>query len=1109
MSNLKKLLAVIMTVAMLASIMVPALAADYDDDAQKLYDLGLFKGESGSSYVPNLEGTLIRETGLALMIRAMGLEDEVLAMSDAEVNEQLAKVVDAGDIADWARPYVAYAVKNGLTKGIDASVAPNIKFGAKLDLSGREFIGFMLYAMGYTNVGWDDFLDKAAEIGMLSASEAVKFGTMNPINRDNAVGILAKSMRGITASGITLAQALVEAGVVSEEDMVEAGYMEPIVTPTPEPVELAVESAYALNLKQIAIVYNKPVDEDTAEDSKNYSLDGEYVLQDDGVTVIGTLEKSVANQSTKDLEIEDVEDTDGYVIADTKVSIEFLDMTIPEALEATVVGKDTIKVTFSEPINIDESDLTNSQLRKGFTLKDSAGKTVYVNTVTFDTNNTVARVKFYSSFKEGSYTLTVNNEYKDYAGYTVVKKDFTLDVVPDKDAPEVIGYEDAKPYEVTLIFNEDIAIVSNEEKDFYHTNYKNAVVGFGKDKLEVKDGNKLHFVFDEDTEMPPGTVYIYIAKEAIKDLWDNKNPQQIMVPVEVAGDTEPPVVEKVEASAQNELKVTFNEKLQKASAEDRGNYKLLDSEGDEVKSIIRKATLDDKAVKLSLRETISGVYTLVVKGVKDQYKNEMTEQSITFEVEDKTAPEFPDTASLHGSEVQTLIIDFDDVMATEGVYSVLDLEKYKVQMQKNHGDDDDPDWRNAGYVELADIDDGLSISISDDGKKVEIELDTEDAGYRFVVGYFLQIARVADAAGNKTAALSSGPIAITSVGVVEADEFEAVAKDELRLTLKAALSDFAEEDFVLYLDGTRVTNQLGDIAVEEERNDDGNSVIIFRLLDKELSADGKFETKAITISSATEPESGDRYGAKINFANEPLKDKIKPALVDIDDYDAITSNENVITLEFDEPLKYATGGSSTTAAYDFVIEADEVLDANYDYTVEIGIGANKNKVYITLINDYKTYDGTVIISTASKVKTIVDESNGNALADIEDEDAEVATTPTVEIVQTVVGTVYKNVVCTFNEEMDVATLVGPNFIFDEELLATFTVNDDGDVLTIGLSAEPENETELIITDGVTDYSGTKFAPSKFVYDSASKKWTFKCYMKWDKESESWEEVAGV
>jgi hypothetical protein len=518
---------------------------------------------------------------------------------------------------------------------------------------------------------------------------------------------------------------------------------------------------------------------------------------------------------------------------------------------------------------------------------------------------------------------------------------------------------------------------------------------------------------------------------------------------------------------------------------------------------------------------------LVVKGVKDQYKNEMSEQSITFEVEDNTDPEFPDTASLHGDEVQTLIIDFDDVMATEGVYSVLDLEKYKVQMQKNHGDADDPDWRNAGFVELADIDDGLSISISDDGKKVEIELDKEDAGYRFVEGYFLQIARVADAAGNKTADLSSGDIKITSTGIVDADKFEAVAKDELRLTLKAALSDFAEEDFILKLNGVEVDDELGDIAVEEERNSDGNSVIIFRLLDEKLDADGKFEGDAITVSSADDPESGDRYGAKIKFTDTDveLKDKIKPSLVDIDDRDAINAIENVITLEFDEALKYADGVSSTIAAtmaaYDFVIEANgDVLDANYDYTVAID-DANKKKVNITLIDDYKTYDGPVYISTASTVKTIVDASD-NVLADIDDEEIEVETTPTVKI--TVAGAVYSNVVLTFNEEMDVATLEDfENFVFaefdEENLWTSFTVNDDGDELTIRflkldaednlVPFEPDDKAEIWILDGVTDYSGTKFAPSKFVYKRETQKWDLKCYMKWDKESESWKEVEEV
>lgn len=276
MRNLKKLLAVIMAVAMLASIMVPALAADYDDDAQKLYNLGLFKGSSGSSYQPDLDGKLTREQGLTLMIRAMGKDEEALGMSEAEINEQLAKVEDAADITDWARPYVAYAVKNGLTKGIGGATPPNIKFGAQLDLSGKEFINFMLYAMGYTDA-WDIVLDKAVEIGMLTAGEAVKFGSMDVIIRDVAIGIMAGSMGGTTAAGITLAQALVEAGVVSEEDMVEAGYMDPIVTPTPEPVELTA-TAYTDNLIQIYVVYSQEVDKDSAEKADNYDIDGADII---------------------------------------------------------------------------------------------------------------------------------------------------------------------------------------------------------------------------------------------------------------------------------------------------------------------------------------------------------------------------------------------------------------------------------------------------------------------------------------------------------------------------------------------------------------------------------------------------------------------------------------------------------------------------------------------------------------------------------------------------------------------------------------------------------------------------------------------------------------
>jgi hypothetical protein len=1111
MKNLKKLFAVIITVAMLASLMVPALAAEgfqYEDDARKLYGLNLFKGISETEYVPALEDNLIRETGLALMIRAAGKEAEVLAMTEAEVATQLAKVVDANEIADWAKPYVAYAVKNGLTDGIDASILPLVKFAPKLDLSGKEFINFMLKAMGYpaTEVAWEEVLTKAAEIGMLSPGEAVSFGERSVINRDIAVGILAGAMTGITSSGITLAQKLVEDGVVSAEAMAEAGYFAPTATPTEAPVELGVESVEALNLKQIQIVYNKPVDEDSAEDKSNYSLKGKYVLQDDGVTVIGTLDTAVANQTTKELTIEDVEDIDGYVIADTTVEIDFLDMTIPEALSAEVVGKDTVKVTFSEPINVDEPVLlTATQLRKGFTMKDSAGKTVYVNSVTFDTNNTVARVKFYSSFKEGTYTLTANNEYKDYAGYTVVKKDFTLEVVPDDAPPEVIGYEDAKPYEVTLIFNEDIAIVSKKPDDFYHTNSKNPVVKIANPDdeddpgLRVVDGNKLKFEFHEDHAMPSGNAYIYIAKDAIKDLWDNKNPQQIMIPVEVVGDTEAPFVEKVEATAQNTLKVTFNEKVQKNSAETRGNYTLLDSDGDEIKNIVRSASLKDKVVTLTLRDDITGEHTLVVEGVKDIYKNEMSEQAITFTVEDKTAPEFPTTATLHGTDVQTLIIDFDDVMATEGIYSVLDLDKYVAKLEKY--DDDSDAWSGTlEKVELADIDDGISIGVSDDGKKVEIELDTEEAGYRFniTLDSKITIARVADAAGNKTAELSSPEIDVVDSGTVANDKFEATAKDEIKLTLKSPLADFAEEDYILKAGGVELTDD--EYAVEEERDSKGNSVIIFRLLGVELNANGKLTAKvgaskeqvtdgAITVElRKTDAEgnprtivSEDAYGAKVDFATPTLTadDKIAPSLVE-DDKDttvneAVYSVSNTVYLVFDEIIKVPSGDASS-AAFDFVVEADgEELDPNIDYEVAV---PGTDKVEIILKGDYAYFDGTVTVSTASTVRFIKDEA-GNVLAEIEDEDVEVNVAPKVDSVE------YKDnkVVIKFTEEMDFASVTdAANYELSGTSLSitAIAVNDDGDEVTITLSANATGSS-ITIKNNVTDYAGNKIETVTFTF----------------------------
>lgn len=973
MRSLKKLLAVIMTVAMIASIMVPALAADYDDDAQKLYKLGLFKGTSGSSYQPDLDATLIRETGLALMIRAMGLEEEVLAMSDAEVNEQLAKVVDASDIADWARPYVAYAVKNGLTKGIDASVAPNIKFGAKLDLSGREFIGFMLYAMGYTNVGWDDFLDKAAEIGMLSAGEAVKFGTMNPINRDSAVGILAKSMHGITAAGITLGQALVEAGVVDADAMAEAGYFTPTATPTPTPAVLTA-TASTDNLIQIYVVYSQEVDKDSAEDLDNYEIDDVDIvsaeLQEDGVTVVLTLDSKQAQQSKVDLVINDVKDTAGTEIATdyTIKDIEFLDMIIPSIEEVKVVGNDTVKVVFSEPM-----DPETLKARGNYEVKSS--KTLYVKQAVPQKNNTEVLVEMYAKLPEGQITFKVKSDVKDFAGFGVVADAFTLDVVPDEEKPVVIGYEKASQDEVTLIWNEDIEVKEGDKANFYHTNYNNKIDA----NLTASDidGNKMTLKFTNNP-LPQGTAYVYVLAKAVNDLWDNENDQQ-MVQIEVAVDEIPPEVDEIKVKAEDEIEITFTENLDADTAEEEDNYTILDDEGDEIKDIISDVTLSGKKVTITFVDKLAGDYSIVIENVKDKAGNKIAKVTVPFTVGDKTAPdpdEFKVTVYNPGKEGQMLKVDFFDKMATEGKYSVLDVEKYVIRREST-------DYTY--YYRLEDID-GVKIEISEDGKSVEITIPSSydvdgSAGDDYLdintATDKLVIARVADAAGNKMEALYTDPIDINLSVEIKIESAEATALDTVKVKFDGKLDKFEVEDLEIRTGETYNASQKVGIGAVEVGLDDGKTVVTFTL-SEDLDPEYNGGLYVHVIGDASE----DAYGAKIKKGEtKEIDDKIAPTVAEnaYKKPDIVFANgetNSTITIMFSENLKTDDdddGANYEHYKFDLIIRDKDGKQLKAD-KYEVFVSGKQLIVTILNVKNLKDYS----IQSVDSPAYIVDK-NDNAI----------------------------------------------------------------------------------------------------------------------------------
>lgn len=960
MRNFKKLFAVIMVVAMLASIMVPAFAADYESDALKLKALGLFKGYSDADL--GLEDILTREQGLTFMLRAKGLEDEVKAMSAEEIAAQLAKVTDLDTVTEWAKPYVAYAVKNGLTKGINSSIAPNVEFAGQLLLTGKEFINFMLNAMGYEE-DWDNVLTKAADVGMLTAGKSVIFGSINELKRDTAAGIIAFAMGGTTASGVTLAQALVDSGAVDADAMAEAGYFTPTVAPTEAPVELAA-TASTDNLKQLYVEYSEEVDADSAKSKDNYALSKgkikDIALKDDGITVVITLEEKQAQQAKVDLTIKNVKTVAGTVIQETKLEgIEFFDTTPPEVIDVEVVGKDTFKVIYSEPMS--NEDKANFEVNSG---------KLYVKSVSRQTNDTEMLVTMYSSFKEGDVTIKVKRDNEDYAGFGVREEVFTRNVVKDVDAPVVVGYEKASPTEVVLLWSEDIVKIAKDDSgNYYHTNANN------KPSTVTVDGNKMTLTFDKKYCLPPESAYVYILKDSVKDLWDNKNAQEMIKVDVVVDETAPEVKEVKQGDYEDEVVVTYTEAMDATSTKKAANYTILDDEGEEQKDLVKSVTLSDDAKKatLKLSKKIGGDFSLVIEGVKDLAGNEIVSVATPFTVVDKTTPDPDDfTATLYnaGSATQMIKISFGESMAIEGKYSIDDIEKYQYE--------DGSEFKAIKGLKK------VAINVVDNGKAVEITVPAtvdDKANWSFTEGDLIRIARVADAADNYTADLFFEK-ALVITDSIEITAVDAIARDTVQLTFGDEVA-FEIEDFT-------VTDGVYDFEyaeIETTLNSKGNTVATIKLTEKlpYTWAEGDYILEVAIPEDEEELGTENAYGVKVSDDIVNVADKIKPELIENDDEEmAVFENgttNSTITLIFSEDLAPDTAtklyahdlivrkadGTALTPITDYTIAVDDDVititvlgvDDLTDYSIESaatvryikGLDGNKMKAFEAIVNE--------------------------------------------------------------------------------------------------------------------------------------------------------------
>ncbi len=695
MRNLKKLMAVVITVALLASVIVVApTSANTLTDAEKCEALGMITGTGAGVNATYLASQPLRYQAAILFLRLLGKEAEALTWKGT---------VNFTDVAGDARLSASNKALLAYLK-----VHPEFGFGGYLDGSFRPFepmtaamyYKILLIALGYREnieFTYDNVLLFAASKG-LSAIYSVKDLTIDHICIAT-IEALGKKAKGST---ITLLQDLVEVKkVIPTDKAVTSGlYAIPtaavtfnsnggsavasatvvkdtVVTKPEDPTKAdhlfagwfkdaalttpwnfttdkvtANTTIYAKwtdnklylfevkgeNLAEVVVTYTKAM---ATPNKAHYKVGGTEAtavrLSDDKKSVIVTVPSSkisAENGPMYKIEInKDVKDVDGYTLGTAK-TIEFrvFDTTLPYITSVNLTGPQTFEVIFNEPIK-DAGTVTINDGVYGISSTSVSGNKAIV---------TIAA----SQLPAGSYNVKVVG-FKDYAGFTMIGDTQTLAYVKDTTTPTASISGTPGQTEVVVEFNKPVKLNDSQSyvDYFYHTftawkpssvAATSPVNGFAK---------KYTLTFNSDAyPIPPGSTSLVILSKGqagveIVDEWGNKVTSNIILPITVVSDTTAPEVKEVKFINEKKVEVYFTKSVNSSQATTAGNFVVKDPAGTAKAPNTLTYNSTDKKTILEWNDNLGGgVYTVEIKNIEDTTlnKNKIATVTKNFTVTDKT-----------------------------------------------------------------------------------------------------------------------------------------------------------------------------------------------------------------------------------------------------------------------------------------------------------------------------------------------------------------------------------------------------------------------------------------------------------------------------------------
>lgn len=953
MKNFKKVLALVLTVAMVLSSMTFAFAqtvVQNQEKAEVLFDLGLFKGANPDKFEPRLENDMNRAEAVTMVIRLLGWDTDATAeipFKDKELS---------GDYA-WAKPFIAKAYEEGITIGNSAT-----EFGVVEKVTLQQYATFLLRALGYeiTAENYAQAPEMAYEAGLLSLADVL--AADKAAIRDQLVGVSYNALFASEKdSDVTLLEKLIADEKVTEDQVIKSGdadliaLLEEVTTGE----DLAIASVVADNLKEVYVTFNREVDADTVTDANVKVKDnkGSVALKEDGVTAVITLDKAFEdNQKEYTLIVENVKDAEGNKIAKTEEKFKAFDATLPEVLDVAVTGPRQVVLTFSEPIN------PNSKDKKVEVKQDKAN---LGNRVAVDGNKVTVDV-FTNFVEDKEYTVRVTG-FEDYAGYKNVVN--TLSFVYAKDSnPPVATVVKAEQEYVVIEFDKPVKGLKVDK--FYHTfNAWEAQGIYPKAKADgvspIKSTDsvtKVFVYFYENANgkaIPAGGTTLGIHGKEIKDNWGNALGTQEFK-ISVAADNTTPEVKEIKVEANDKIKVIFTKTVEFT----KDNIDVLDADGKKASGLsvrsIDKTRGTEFVVTLS-KEMAGKTITVSIKDVKDTTvnKNKLDLYSQLVEIVDKSKPEVKEVYyNLKLKSGETKKFDKKDLFVTFNKEvdpeTALVASNYSVVLPDNEVIvlTESPSFDSVSTRVKLSLTDAQAKKIHDVSNKTDVKL---------------QVINVKDLLGNTIVPVQKAfktDLQGDTTKTIAAN-IEVTAKDTIKVIFKDLLTGITEDNFTVTLNEKVVASE--DFASFTITENNAETVVEIKLSKEDIATDlGNLNVAVDAKTNIT-----NSFGEKVTSVSiSETKDKVVPEIDKGKDNANVTivntNNEKLtVTLLLTEKIN-----KTTVATTSFSVSKGSIdkVDAETD-----------KKVVLTITNSDKGFKAGDIIDLTYEGKIL--DIPGNALKD--------------------------------------------------------------------------------------------------------------------------------